>query len=88
VKYGDARIIIRQGSRILDESPEIEWYSGGELYTHPKRIKINGIWEDVFQYEKLLKENEKQQRETVFRCHIGDNRIVEVVISQGKQSNV
>ena len=82
MKYGGARIIIRQGNQILDENPEIEWYSGGELYTHPKRIKINGVWEDVFHYEKILKENKQQKREIVFRCHIGDNRIIETVISQ------
>lgn len=78
---GTVRITIRHGSRILDESPEIEWYSGGESYTHPVRIKINGIWEDVFQYEKILRENTQQQREIVFRCHIGDNRVIEAVIS-------
>jgi hypothetical protein len=83
MNYRDARIIIRQGSRVLDKNPEIEWYSGKETYTHPVRIKINGIWEDVFQYEKIIRENTQQQRETVFRCHIGDNRIIEVVISQG-----
>jgi len=83
MNYRDARIMIRQGNQVLDENPEIEWYSGSESYTHPVRIKINGIWEDVFQYEKILRENMQQQREIVFRCHIGDNRIIETIISQG-----
>ena len=62
---------------------EVEWYSGKELYTHPKRVKINGVWEDVFQYERKIREDKAtKKREIVFRCHIGDNRIIETVISQ------
>ena len=75
------RITLRRGHRILAENPEIEWYSGTELYTHPIRIKIKGIWEDVFQYDRILRENTKRQREIVFRCHIGDNRIIVVMVS-------
>ena len=80
---GIAKIILRHRNRILDENPEIEWYSGGELYTHPTRIKLNGIWEDVLQYERITRENPRQQRETVFRCRIGDDYIVEVTICHG-----
>jgi hypothetical protein len=59
---------------------EVEWYSGKDLYTHPKRVKVEGVWEDVFHYEKLIREDTQEgRREIVFRCHIGDNRIVEVV---------
>lgn len=59
---------------------EVEWYSGKELYTHPKRIKVDGVWEEVFRYDKRIRENTvTKKREIVFRCHIGDNRIVEVV---------
>lgn len=59
----------------------VEWYSGGELYTHPKRIKVNGIWEDVFQYERIVREDgATKKREIIFRCHIGDNRFVEVLV--------
>ena len=82
------KITLRQGHRILDENPEIEWYSGSELYTHPTRIKINGVWEDVFHYERSIREDNQQQRQLVFRCHIGDNRIIEAVINLGSQSNV
>jgi len=60
---------------------DVEWYSGGELYTHPKRIKVNETWEDVFQYERIVREDAAtKKREIVFRCHIGDNRIIEVVV--------
>jgi len=82
MNFRDAKIIIRHANRVLDENPEIEWYSGGESHTHPVRIKINGIWEHVFHYEKIVREDSRQQREIVFRCHIGDNRIIETVISQ------
>ncbi len=59
---------------------EVEWYSGTELYTYPKRIKVDGRWEDVFQCERMIHEDvSSRQRKLVFRCHIGDNRIVEVV---------
>ena len=58
---------------------DVEWYSGKEAQTHPKRIKIKGVWEDVFSYEKIIKEDAKTgKRKTIFRCHIGDNRIVSV----------
>lgn len=60
---------------------EVEWYSGKELYTYPKRIHINGVWEDVFSYEKNIREHTvTKKREIIFRCHIGDNRIVEIAI--------
>ncbi len=59
---------------------EVEWYSGGELYTHPMRIKVEGIWEDVLHYERIVHEDvTSKKRRLIFRCHIGDNRIVEVV---------
>jgi hypothetical protein len=59
---------------------EVEWYSGKDLHSHPKRVKVNGVWEDVFTYEKIIREdNATKKREVVFRCHIGDNRIIEVV---------
>lgn len=58
----------------------VEWYSGSKLYTHPKRIKVNGIWEDVFQYERIVREDAAtKKREIIFRCHIGDKRFVEVL---------
>lgn len=79
-RYVISRVILRYGNQIL-KNPEIEWYSGTELYTRPKRVKINEIWEDICQYEKSIRENTKGQREVVFRCHIGDNRIIEVVIA-------
>ena len=73
-------VILRQGNQII-ENGEVEWYSGSELYTRPWRIKIKGIWEDVFHFDKSIEENEKYQRKTVFRCHIGDNRIIVVMVS-------
>jgi len=56
---------------------DVEWYSGGDFYTRPKRIKIDGRWEDVFHCKKEIREDVlSKRREVVFRCHIGDNRIV------------
>lgn len=81
MKNAYPKIALKQGTHVLEENAEVEWYSGREVYTHPRRIKINGVWEDVFQHEKIVRENGQQQRETVFCCHIGDNRIVEVIIS-------
>ncbi|MGB7055472.1 MAG: hypothetical protein WBE28_09150 [bacterium] len=74
-----SKVILRQGNQTI-ENGEVEWYSGSESYSHPERIKIKGVWEDVFQYEKKIRENLKRQREIVFRCHIGDNRIIVVVL--------
>ena len=58
---------------------DIEWYAGKDAETHPKRIKVKGVWEDVFSYEKMVTEDVvTKKRRTIFRCHIGDNRIIEV----------
>ncbi len=62
------------------EDIEVEWYSGTELYTYPKRIKVDGRWEDVFHCERMIHEDvSSRERKLVFRCHIGDNRIITVV---------
>ena len=58
---------------------DVEWYSGKDAQTYPKRIKVKGVWEDVFSYEKMIKEDVvTRKRKIIFRCHIGDNRIIEV----------
>ncbi|KPK63254.1 hypothetical protein AMJ83_07840 [candidate division WOR_3 bacterium SM23_42] len=75
-----SRVQLRRGNEILDRDAAVEWYSGGELYTHPKRIRIDGTWEEVFHYDKKIRENNQQHREIAFSCHIGDNRVYEVVI--------
>jgi hypothetical protein len=73
------KIQVRDAQGIPDATAEVEWYSGGEMYTHPTRIKKDGIWEEVFQYERSIREVD-QQRQIVFHCHIGDNRIIQVVV--------
>jgi hypothetical protein len=73
------KIILKYQNKVI-ENAQVEWYSGNELYTHPRRIKINGIWEDVFQYDRISRENTDRQREIAFRCHIGDNRFVKIII--------
>ena len=75
------KIQLRRGNKIIDYNALVEWYSGGELYTHPRRIRIDGVWEEVFQYEKIIREDVQARREIAFRCHIGDNRIVEIAIT-------
>jgi hypothetical protein len=74
-----SQIIVQQGNQII-ENGEVEWYSGNELYTRPRRVKVKGVWENVFHVTKSIEENQEQQRRTMFRCHIGDNRIVVVIV--------
>ena len=74
------QVQLRSGNVILDHNAVVEWYSGAEAYTHPKRIRIDGIWEEVFRYEKRIREDNQRRREIAFRCHIGDMRIYDVVI--------
>jgi hypothetical protein len=82
MKPDSARIVTRHGRKMIDQDAEVEWYSGSTLYAHPNRIKINDVWEEVFTYEKSIREDELSgAREIVFHCHIGDNRIIEVVIA-------
>jgi len=62
---------------------EVEWYSGKELHAHPRRIKVNGIWEEVFSFEKEIREDLKnKKRVTIFYCHIGDNRRIKIEIAE------
>ena len=82
MKQDSAKIILRRGGAIIDPDALVEWYSGRELYDRPKHVKINGVWEEVFTYEKIIRQEElNTAREIVFRCHIGDNRIIEIVIA-------
>jgi hypothetical protein len=76
----NASVILQLDNQIIEDG-EVEWYSGNELYTRPRRIKIRGIWEDVFHSDKDIEENEKHERKTVFHCNIGDNRMITVIIS-------
>ena len=73
-------VILKHGGQVITGG-EVEWYSGSELYTHPRRIKIKDVWEEVFYFEKKIEENESGQRSIVFRCHIGDNRIIEILVA-------
>lgn len=73
------KVIVKQGGQVISDG-EVEWYSGSELYTHPQRLRINDVWEDVFHFDKTIEEDEKGHRNTVFRCHIGDNRVIIVLV--------
>jgi hypothetical protein len=76
------KITVRCENRTIEPSPEIEWYSGGELLTHPVRIKINGVWKHVLRYDKVIREDTVNQRDIVFRCSIEENSIVEIAVLQ------
>ena len=81
------RVILKQKEKIL-ENAAVEWYSGNQLHTRPVRIRIKGVWEDVIRFEKGIVENEKNERVTKFRCNIGDNRIVTVIVSTTKTAGL
>jgi hypothetical protein len=76
----DRDIILKQGGQVITDG-EVEWYSGSEAHTHPRRIRIDDVWEQVFQSDKKIEEDRKGQRSIVFRCHIGDNRIIDVLVA-------
>lgn len=60
---------------------EVEWYSGRNGKTRPKRVKVSGVWRDVFKYEKEIREDfSTRKRKVIFNCHIGDNEMVRVEI--------
>uniref|UniRef100_A0A7C4XG81 Uncharacterized protein n=1 Tax=candidate division WOR-3 bacterium TaxID=2052148 RepID=A0A7C4XG81_UNCW3 len=61
---------------------EVEWYSGKDAKTYPKRIKVEGVWRDVFKFEKEIREDfSTRKRVIIFNCDIGDNEIVRVKIT-------
>jgi len=85
MREDSVRIILRRGGELIDQDALVEWYSGSELYDRPKRIKNNDVWEDVFTYEKSIREEALNgAREIVFHCHIGDNRIIDIVVQIDK----
>lgn len=64
-----------------NENIEVEWYSGKELYSRPKRVKVAGVWEEVFQFKKEIHEDLiSKKRKIIYHCHIGDNRIIKVEV--------
>jgi hypothetical protein len=71
---------IRTGRVIVEVSQDdVEWYSGRARYSRPLKVKVKGVWHEVFGYEKSVQEEvSSRQRVTVFLCHIGDNQIVKV----------
>lgn len=60
---------------------DVEWYSGGDNKTNPKRVRVDGVWREIFSFEKQVFEDFlTRKRYTIFLCHIGDNEIVRVEI--------
>ena len=61
---------------------DVEWYAGTGRYSHPVKIRLDGVWEEVFSWEKAIHEDRiSGRRTTVFLCHIGDNRIIKVTVT-------
>ncbi|MEO0126148.1 MAG: hypothetical protein ABIL44_00175 [candidate division WOR-3 bacterium] len=66
--------------KIIGEN-DVEWYSGKNARTFPKRVNVDGTWREVLSFEKqILEEFPSRNRYTIFLCHIGDNEIVKVKI--------
>ncbi len=66
--------------KILEEN-DVEWYSGSTTKTYPKRVRVDGIWREVFSAEKqVYEEFLTRKRTAIFLCHIGDNEIVQVKV--------
>ena len=69
-------------SKIICGKNDVEWYSGKDLNTRPKRVKVDDVWYEVFSFEKKICEDSiTRKRQTIFLCHIGDNRTVKVAIA-------
>ncbi|MGQ9664185.1 MAG: hypothetical protein ACUVUH_02490 [bacterium] len=63
---------------------DVEWYSGRNNKTSPKRVRVDDVWREVFSFEKQIFEDFlTRRRYTIFLCHIGDNEIVRVEIPNG-----
>lgn len=70
---------MRKNNNTLSRVEDVEWYSGGSRYSCPKAVKINGIWQEVFSFKKLIIEDlTNRQRYIIFRCHIGDNIFIDI----------
>lgn len=60
---------------------DVEWYSGKDNKSIPRRVIVDGVWRDVFSFEKqIFEEFMTRKRYTIFLCHIGDNEIVRIEI--------
>ncbi len=63
------------------EASDVEWYYGRNARTCPKRVKVDGVWREVFSFEKkVFEEFASRSRYTIFVCHIGDNEMVKVKV--------
>uniref|UniRef100_A0A7C6EGA2 Uncharacterized protein n=1 Tax=candidate division WOR-3 bacterium TaxID=2052148 RepID=A0A7C6EGA2_UNCW3 len=63
------------------EAKDVEWYSGKNAQTYPRRVKVDETWREVFSFEKqVFEEFSSRNRYTIFLCHIGDNEIVKVKV--------
>lgn len=63
----------------MQEDYQVEWHSGKDARTYPKRIKVKGIWREVFSFEKEIREDiSTRRRIVIFYCDIGDNEIIKV----------
>ncbi len=61
----------------MEEDHQVEWYSGRDAQTYPKRIKVRGVWREVFKFEKEIREDiSTRRRVIILYCHIGDNEII------------
>ncbi|MGB9720819.1 MAG: hypothetical protein ACPL28_04990 [bacterium] len=61
---------------------DVEWYSGKNNKTSPKRVMVDGVWREVFSFEKqVFEEFSTRKRTIVFLCNIGDNEIIKIEIS-------
>jgi tRNA(Ile)-lysidine synthase TilS/MesJ len=68
----------------ISNDRDVEWYMGKDAYTHPRRVKVNGIWRDVFDFKKkVIEEYATRRRLIAYECNIGDNEIVRVKILGG-----
>ncbi len=65
----------------LIEEKDVEWCSGRDNKTSPKKVKVDDIWREVLIFEKRVFEDFlTRKRKTIFLCHIGDNEFVKVEI--------
>ncbi|MCX7994648.1 MAG: hypothetical protein N3A65_02585 [candidate division WOR-3 bacterium] len=61
------------------EEKDVKWHSGKDNKTYPRCVKVDGVWREVFSFEKkIFEEFPTRKRYIIFLCHIGDNEIVKV----------
>ncbi len=60
---------------------EVECHDGYKHAHYPRRVKLDGIWYEIFEIRDraVIEDFKSRERYYVYDCHIGDNITVKLI---------